>query len=172
MTERSSKWLKDELDRRIVRELQRNARESTTNIAAKLNVARSTVHERITRMEKDGVIAGYSVVLSKNPAEESIQVLVLMEVKQQETRKILRRLGHYAEIRLCLSINGEFDLFLSIEAPRIEDLDVVVDEIAEITGVIRTKTFVVFGRRFDRGFNETAQRIAAQFLNDNNQNAG
>lgn len=172
MTERTSKWLKDGLDRRIVRELQRNARESTTNIAARLNVARSTVHERITRMEKDGVIAGYSVVLSKNPAEESIQVLVLMEVKQQETRKILKRLGNYAEIRLCLSINGEFDLFLSIEAPRIEDLDVVVDEIAEIPGVLRTKTFVVFGRRFDRGYNETAQRIAAQFLSNNNQNDG
>jgi len=95
-----------------------------------------------------------------------------MDVKQQETRKILQRLGNYVEIKVCLSINGEFDLFLSIEAPRIEDLDVVVDEIAEITGVLRTKTFVVFGRRFDRGFNETAQRIAAQFLNDNNQNAG
>ena len=172
MTERSSKWLKDELDRRIVRELQRNARESTTNIAARLNVARSTVHERIARMENDGVISGYSVVLSKNPSEESIQVIVLMEVKQQETRKILRRLGQYAEIRLCLSINGEFDLFLSIEAPRIEDLDVVVDEVAEIPGVMRTKTFVVFGRRFDRGYNETAQRIAAQFLSDSNQNDG
>lgn len=166
MTRSSKKWLKDELDRSIIRELQRNARESTSNIATRLNVARSTIHERIARMEKDGVITGYSVVLSKNPSEECIQALVLLEIKQQETRKILHELSQYSEIRVCLSINGEYDLFVSVEAPRIEDLDIVIDEVGAINGVIRTKTFVVFGRRFDRRYKETVQRITEQFLRD------
>lgn len=166
MSASSSNWLKDELDRRIIRELQRNARESTTNIATRLNVARSTVHERIARMEKDGVITGYSVVLSRNPSEENIQALVLLEVKQQETRKILHRISQYSEVRVCLSINGEYDLFISIEAPRIEDLDVIIDELVQLQGVIRTKTFVVFGRRFDRRYKESAQRITEQILSD------
>jgi len=166
MTTSNSKWLKDELDRRIIRELQRNARESTSNIAARLDVARSTVHERIARMEKDGVITGYSVVLSRNPSAENVQVMVFLEIKQQETRKILHRISQYSEVRVCLSINGEFDLFVSIEAPRIEDLDIVIDEIGELPGVIRTKSFVVFGRRFDRRYKESAQRIAEQILED------
>jgi DNA-binding Lrp family transcriptional regulator len=166
MTASNSKWLKDELDRRIIRELQRNARESTSNIAARLDVARSTVHERIARMEKDGVITGYSVVLSRNPSTENVQVMVFIEIKQQETRKILHRISQYSEVRVCLSINGEFDLFVSIEAPRIEDLDIVIDEIGELPGVIRTKSFVVFGRRFDRRYKESAQRIAEQVLAD------
>lgn len=166
MTNASSKGLKDDLDRRIIRELQRNARESTSNIAARLEVARSTVHERIARMERDGVITGYSVVLSRNPSTESVQVMVFLEIKQQETRKILQRISQYTEVRVCLSISGEFDLFISIEAPRIEDLDIVVDEIGMLPGVLRTKTFVVFGRRFDRRYNETAQRIAEQVLAD------
>lgn len=164
MTTTSSKWLKDELDRRIVRELQRNARESTSNIAARLDVARSTVHERIARMEKDGVITGYSVVLSRNPSEENVQVMVFLEIKQQETRKVLHRIAQYPEVRVCLSINGEFDLFISVEAPRIEDLDIVIDEIGMMPGVLRTKSFVVFGQRFDRRYKETAQRIAAQVM--------
>lgn len=166
MTKSNSKWLKDELDRRIIRELQRNARESTSNIAARLDVARSTVHERIARMEKDGVITGYSVVLSRNPSVENVQVMVFLEIKQQETRKILHRISQYSEVRVCLSINGEFDLFISIEAPRIEDLDIVIDEIGELPGVIRTKSFVVFGRRFDRRYKESAQRITEQILDN------
>lgn len=160
------KGLKDELDRRIIRELQRNARESTSNIAARLNVARSTVHERISRLERDGVITGYSVVLSRNPSEEKIQIMVLLEIRQRDTRKILARISQYSEVRVCLSINGEYDLFLSIEAPRIEDLDVIVDELGETPGVLRTRTFVVFGRRFDRRYKETAQKIAEQVLSD------
>jgi len=172
MPEHARKWPKDELDHRIIRELQRNARDSTSNIATRLGVARSTVHERIARMERDGVISGYSVVLSEMPGADRIQALVLLEVRQQETRKILHRLSQYSEIRLCLSINGAFDLFISIEAPRIEDLDVIVDEIAEIPGVLRTQTFVVFGQRFDRRYKETAQRISEQFLGSVRQNAG
>lgn len=164
MTESRARSLKDELDRKIIRELQRNARESTSNIAARLDVARSTVHERIARMEKDGVISGYSVVLSRNPSIENVQVMVFLEVKQQETRKILHRISQYSEVRVCLSINGDFDLFLSIEAPRIEDLDIVIDDIGMMPGVLRTKSYVVFGRRFDRRYKETAQRIAEQVL--------
>jgi len=141
---------RDDLDRRILGELRRNAREPAATIAARLGVARSTVQDRIARMERDGVIAGYSVVLGHDPAGETVQILLLLEIRQQETRRIVKRLESYPEVSACLSINGEFDLMLTAEAPRIEDLDVLVDEIAVIPGVTRTKTLVVFGRRFDR----------------------
>ncbi len=140
----------DQLDRRIIAALQHNARDSTTNIAAKLGVARTTVHERINRMEERGIIAGYSVVLRQAQDEAKVQVVVLLEVQQKETTRIIKRLQAYPEVKLCLSINGDFDLLLSAEAPRIEDLDVLVDELAAIPGVLRTNTSVVFGRRIDR----------------------
>lgn len=140
----------DKLDRRIIAALQHNARESTTNIAAKLGVARTTVHERINRMEDRGIIAGYSVVLRQAQDEPKVQVVVLLEVQQKETTRIIKRLDAYPEVKLCLSINGDFDLLLSAEAPRIEDLDILVDELAAIPGVLRTNTSVVFGRRIDR----------------------
>jgi len=154
--------MKDALARRIVSELQRNARQSTSTIAARLNVARSTVHERIMRMEASGTISGYSVVLGKTPDEDGIQILMLLEIRQQETRKILQKLSNYPEIRLCLSINGDYDLFLTAQAPRIEELDALVDDVAEIAGVLRTKTFVVFGRKFDRRYKEMMSRVRQQ----------
>ncbi len=140
----------DQLDRRIIAALQHNARDSTTLIASKLGVARTTVHERINRMEERGVIAGYSVVLRETVDAPRVQIIVLLEVQQKETTRIIKRLEAYPEVKLCLSINGEFDLLLSAEAPRIDDLDILVDELARIPGVLRTNTSVVFGRKIDR----------------------
>ena len=142
--------MKDALDRKIIAALQANARQSTAKIAAQVGVARTTVHERISRMERADVIKGYSVILGDSDAISLVQVIVMLEVNQPETARIIQRLEDYPEIKLCLSVNGEFDLMLSVEAPRIEDLDVLVDEIGEIPGINRTKTHVVFGRRIDR----------------------
>ncbi|MEM8537979.1 MAG: Lrp/AsnC family transcriptional regulator, partial [Pseudomonadota bacterium] len=132
----------DQIDRRIIAALQHNARDTTTTIAAKLGLARTTVHERIKRMEKRGVIAGYSVVLNTPDDAPRVQVVVLLEVQQKETTRIIKRLETYPEVKRCLSINGEFDLLLSAEAPRIEDLDILVDDLAKIPGVLRTNTSV------------------------------
>ncbi len=154
--------IRDDLDRNIIRELQGNSRESTTNIAAKLNVARSTVHERIIRLERDGVIKGYTVVLSRDPDEARVEALIMLSIKQQETRRVLDTLSKFTEIRLCLSINGEFDLFLSAVASRVEDLEIVIDDIARIQGVLRTQTSIVFNTKFDRRYTEIAKKITTQ----------
>ncbi|MBE1285193.1 MAG: AsnC family transcriptional regulator [Rhodobacteraceae bacterium] len=140
----------DQLDQKIITALQHNARESTSKIAAKLGVARTTVHERISRMEDRGVIAGYSVVLKEHPETSKVQIVVLAEIQQKETARIIKRIEIYPEVKQCLSINGEFDLLICAEAPRIEDLDILVDDLAAIPGVVRTNTSVIFGRRIDR----------------------
>jgi len=142
--------VKDALDRKIIASLQANARQSTASIAAALGVARTTVHERISRMEERGVIKGYSVVLGQADETPMVQVIVQLSVNQPETAKIIARIGAYPEVKQCLSVNGEFDLIIIAEAPRIEDLDVLTDEFGAIPGVIRTKTHVVFSRRIDR----------------------
>jgi len=154
--------LKDDLDRRLIALLQSNARESTTNIAKKLGVARTTVHERIARLERDGLITGYSVVLSQNPAIERVQALVMLAVRQQQSRQVVDRLRSFPEVKTCLTVNGEYDLFLIVETPRLEDLDVVLDEIAEIPGIERTASSIVLASKFDRRFKEVAQQLAEQ----------
>jgi len=92
----------DDLDRRIIAALQHNARESTTKLAAKLGVARTTVHERITRLEERGIITGYTVVLRDPDEGNRVMVVVLLEVQQKETGRIIKRLEAYPEIRQCL----------------------------------------------------------------------
>ncbi|MCB2099498.1 MAG: Lrp/AsnC family transcriptional regulator [Rhodobacterales bacterium] len=154
--------LRDDLDRRLVALLQTDARAATSTLAKRLGVARSTVHERIRRLERTGLITGYSVVLSRNPAVERVQALVLLAVQQQRSRAVVARLEGYPEITVCLAINGEFDLFLSVETPRLEDLDAVLDEIAALPGVERSKSSIVLARKFDRRYPELLARITDQ----------
>ncbi|MBA5776892.1 Lrp/AsnC family transcriptional regulator [Stappia sp. F7233] len=141
---------KDDLDRKLVALLQDNARMATAEIARKLKVARSTVQERIARLEKDGVISGYTVLLSRAPDVESVQALVMLAVEQQQVRETIKRLETFPEIRTCLTVSGEFDLFLRVEAPRLDDLDEVLDDIAAIPGVRRSRSSIVLAAKFDR----------------------
>lgn len=141
---------KDDLDRRLVALLQTNARMATSEIARKLKVARSTVQERINRLERSGLIRGYTVLLSRPPEAETVHALVMLAVEQQQSRETVKRLETFPEIRTCLTVSGEFDLFLRVEAPRLEDLDEVLDEIAAIPGVRRSRSFIVLASKFDR----------------------
>lgn len=144
------KALRDDLDRELVALLQANARAKTSDIAKKLGIARTTVHERITRLERLGYITGYTVKLAQDPGQQMVEAFVLIEVLQQQNKQINQKLASFPEVKLSLAISGEFDLLVSIEAPQLEDIDEVIDEIALIPGVRRTQSSLVLGRKLDR----------------------
>ncbi len=142
--------LGDDLDRKLIAILQSNAREPTSSIARKLGVARSTVHERIARLEKNGVITGYAALLANPEDGEHVQALVMLAVEQKQSRAMIQKLETFPEIRACLAVSGEFDLYLVVEAPRLDDLDEVLDDIAAIPGIQRSRSSIVLARKFDR----------------------
>jgi DNA-binding Lrp family transcriptional regulator len=141
----------DDTDRRLLALLVSNARQSTVALAKKLGLARTTVHERIARLEKTGVIQGYTAVLgASETADNFARCLVLLAILQKRQRAIVERIMAFPEVKLCLTINGEFDLMLSIEAPLNEDLDAIIDEVVTIDGVERSKSLIVLSTKFDR----------------------
>ncbi len=160
-----SNWFKDDLDRKLVALLQINARQSTTTLAKRLDVARSTVHERIARLEKNGVITGYSAVLSRNPSEKNVQALVMLSIDQKKSKQIVNRLNSYPAVKVCLAINGIYDYFLSVESSCLEDLDELLDNLAEIPGVERSTSSIVLARKFDRRYKEVLNMVRAQIDN-------
>jgi len=95
------KGLREDIDRRLVALLQANARASTSALARALGLARSTVHERIARLERIGAITGYAALLSRNPSEDNSQALVMLSVNQQKSRQVVDRLSALPEIKLA-----------------------------------------------------------------------
>ena len=139
-----------------------NARESTSSLAKKLGVARSTVHERISRLEKSGVITGYSAVLSRNPSEGNVQSMVMLAVEQKRGKQVVARLNSFPAVKVCFAINGSFDYFLSVEQPTLEELDELLDAIGDIPGVERSTSWIVLSRKFDRRYKEVLEMVKTQ----------
>ena len=141
---------KDQLDRDLIALLQANARESAANLARKLGVARTTVLARLSRLERDGVIVGYTVRLAQEDADRGVLAYVGITTEPKSGRDVTRRLARIPELRQLCSVSGEFDYIAQLRAGSTARLDALLDEIGEIDGVIKTNTSVVLAVRTDR----------------------
>ena len=68
--------LLDDTDRKLISLLQQSARESVAELARKLGVARTTVIARLARLEKNGVIVGYTVKLGQEAQNSGLLAYV------------------------------------------------------------------------------------------------
>ncbi len=141
----------DDLDRRLLSLLQAHARSSTAELARQLGVARTTVLARITRLEREGVIAGYTVRLAGSASEAGVEAYVGLTVAPKAAPLVTQRLATFPELRQLCSVSGEFDYLALLHAETPARLDQLLDEMGAIDGVLKTTTSVVLARRIDRG---------------------
>lgn len=135
---------------RLLALLRRNARESTASLARKLGVARTTVQERIRRLEREGVIAGYTVRAGEDFARQRITAQVLINVDPKSGERVVRELEQRPWVRAVYALSGVFDYEVRIEAGSTEELDRSLDAIGRIDGIQRTQTSIVLSVKFDR----------------------
>jgi DNA-binding Lrp family transcriptional regulator len=142
---------KDATDRHLIALLQANARESTANIARKLGIARTTVVARLARLERDGVIVGYTARLGVDDARPQVRAHVGITLQPKSSRDVIARLKKIPELLQLSSVSGEFDYIAILKADTTARLDALLDQIGEIEGVLKTTTSVVLAVRIDRG---------------------
>jgi DNA-binding Lrp family transcriptional regulator len=140
----------DPLDRRLLALLQHNARASTADLARALQVARTTVVARLVRLEKSGAIAGYTVRLGQADGGGGVQAYVGITTLPKAGALVTQRLAALPELRQLCSVSGEYDYLALLQADSPARLDVLLDEIGAIEGVVKTTTSVVLARRIDR----------------------
>lgn len=142
---------KDDLDRQLLTLLQANARDSTANLARRLGVARTTVLARLARLERSGVIVGYTARLGHDEHAQGVSAYVGIVVEPKTARDVTRQLGKLPELKQLCSVSGEFDYMALLRAENTQRLDALLDQIGEMKGVIRTHSSVVLAVRVDRG---------------------
>lgn len=138
-------------DRELIRILTENARLPLSEIAKQLGVSRATAQGRLSRLERDGVIAGYTTILGKasRPAT-TISALIMIELEMKQQGGVVAALKKRPEIVQCHTLSGHFDLSVKIECETSSDLDTIIDWIAEMEGVRRTTSSVILARKFER----------------------
>jgi DNA-binding Lrp family transcriptional regulator len=140
----------DSTDRKLIALLQENARESVTELARKLKLGRTTVHERLAQLEKNGVILGYSPILSRNLGAPTSRAIVMLSLVQRMQAAVMDRLRQLPEVLTCHTVSGDFDLALMVEAPQMDDLDAVLDEIIHLPGVERCRSSIIMTTNFHK----------------------
>lgn len=141
----------DEKDKQLLALLQLNARISVADLARQIHLARSTVQERLKRLENTGVISGYSVRLGDNFRSQSgIQSSVSLSVKAPYLNKTIKTLENILEVQTCSTVSGVFDLMLEVHCDSPNHLDEVVERIGALNGVERTDSSIILRSFFTR----------------------
>ncbi|SES38638.1 DNA-binding transcriptional regulator, Lrp family [Tranquillimonas rosea] len=140
----------DELDQRILAALAADSSTSTSRLARRFKVARSTVQARIERMERTGVIGGYTVKLGDDVSVRRIRATVLLEIAAKATAAILQRLRAMPEVEIAHTTTGRWDLIVQVAAATTQDLDEVLDRIEEIEDVGAFESMIHLSTRIDR----------------------
>ena len=140
----------DEIDQRLIESLREDARAPTAKLARDLGLSRTTVQSRLERLERSGVITGYTVRLSEAHERGQIHAHVMMTVAPKNTAGVIAAMRHLPAVRVLQSVSGPFDLMAEVVAPSVADMDAVIDALGHLDGVERTTSSVVLSTKIDR----------------------
>ena len=102
----------DELDKNILNALNKNARMSFRQVAKKLRLSPSTLHNRVKRLENSGVLKGYIPLIDTESVGYSSMAIISLRVKQESDVEIQETLSKFPQIGAIYEITGEWDLIL------------------------------------------------------------
>ena len=137
-------------DKALLDILRSNARASISDLARALNLSRSTVQNRLTRLEERGVIKGYVVEYGNEYLSQLVRAHVSIKVAQKLTAKANVSLRQISAISALYAISGEYDLIAVVEAPSLEELSHLLDDIGNLEGIERTNSSVILETKFKR----------------------
>ena len=130
----------DTTDRQLLSLVSDNARTSVAAMATALGVARGTVQNRLTRLEADGVIQGYTVRLKLADEDQRIRALMTVAVEGNRTDEVLRALRGDPAVRALHTTNGRWDIVAELQTDSLEAVDRVLGRIRQIDGISNTET--------------------------------
>jgi DNA-binding Lrp family transcriptional regulator len=130
----------DDTDRELLALLRVDARMPVAALATKLKVARGTVQNRMKRLERDGVIVGYTVRVKPAAEAHRIRALMTIVVEGNQGAEVLRALRGHPNVTGLHSTNGRWDLVAELRAESLEAFDRALGNIRLIAGIGNTET--------------------------------
>lgn len=132
----------DRSDERILAELTRNARISHAALAEKISLSRNAVRQRIERLERDGLIQGYTIVAGEGKPRGTPIAAMMFVYRHDRMRggDVIQALKRLPEVVSCDVMSGEFDLVVRVEASAADRIREIWQEVSALPGVRDTLT--------------------------------
>jgi DNA-binding Lrp family transcriptional regulator len=140
----------DAIDDKLLLALRENGRASTARLARLVGRSRTSVQSRIERMEKQGIIVGYTALLAPEHSLGAVRAHVMIKVGPKEARAVTAALRAIAQVRVLHSVSGEVDLIAVAATASVAEMDQVIDRIGALDGVERTTSSIILSTKFER----------------------
>lgn len=140
----------DDIDRRLLSVLMADARTSYAELARAVGLSAPSVHERVRRLERAGVVRGYSAVV--DPAALGYGVTALVGILQREGAEqddLAAALAGIEEVEDCWFVAGEEAFVVKVRVADVDALEHTLGTLRRTPGVARTRTTVVLSTRFE-----------------------
>jgi Lrp/AsnC family leucine-responsive transcriptional regulator len=141
----------DEKDEAILKILGRRAGFSSRALSNMLDIPISTVHRRVKRLEKDGVITGYKALIDYEKTAWPIGTLLLIDLDESRHGKgpipkqvILNSLRRFPEVEEIIEVQAaSFDLVVKARFQSLKKLSDFIEELRSVEGIEETSTAIV-----------------------------
>ena len=132
----------DETDRKLLALLSQDARLSIADLAHKLAVSRGTVTNRITKLEDQGVIVGYTVRVRPDVQHDTIKAWMSIAVEGNQSRTVIASLLGEPGVATLHDTNGRWDLLAELRAENLQELGKTLERIRLVKGISNTETSI------------------------------
>ena len=134
-----------DIDEKILSLLKRDAKLTTSAIAKKTGIPTTTVHNRIKRMEKEGIIRGYTATLDYTKLGKGIHALIFINVEHKtDQEQLARKLLVIDQVENARIITGGFDMEIELRAASIDELNLLITKtLHKVPGIEKTQTMIV-----------------------------
>ena len=138
----------DELDRRLLGELQTDARIANAELARRLNLSPPAVHARVRRLEEQGFIRGYVALLDRERLGFDMLCFIQISLQLHQIEQVNHfrtTIQQIPAVLECHHVTGEYDYLLKIAVRNRQELErLVMEKLTPIPGVARIHTSLVF----------------------------
>ena len=133
----------DDVDRKILRKLQEDARISFKEIAKEVGTSEATVFVRVKKLQKSGVIKGFRAILNPQSVGKQVTAFALVKAEPKSYPRMLAQLMNLEDICEIHDVTGAYYSILKMRTTNSEQLAEILDKIGEIEGVAGTETVIV-----------------------------
>ena len=137
------KEILDEIDEEIIKILQENAKTSYRVIQDKLNISIGTIHNRISKLEKNKIIEGYTLKLNNEKLGYKLTFLIRINIDGKHTQEILEEITRKPEVCSVFHTTGEQSAALICRFKEAQDVHNFIRELNEKEFITKTNSNMV-----------------------------
>jgi len=133
----------EEVDRKILNVLNRDARMSFRRIAKELKISPTTLYNKVKKLEKSGVLKGYIPLIDTESVGYDLTAIISLRVRQEKDVEVQKAIAKFPQVGAVYEVTGDWDLILVCYFKGRDDLTNFLKKELPLSNIDRAITHLV-----------------------------